>query len=387
MNAPAHGFEIPQDSASLELAIASTPDRPAVFLLWPREGLPYLARTALLRRRLARLLSGGTGSGRALNLRVVASRVEYSLVGSKLESSLLLYRLAREHFPGQYLKILKLRMPPYVKLILSNPFPRSQTTARLGRARAIYYGPFANRSSAAQFETQTLDLFQIRRCQEELVPSPSHPGCIYGEMNMCLRPCQQVVSAEEYQGEVDRAVEFLATGGHSLIEPLAAARERLSREMNFEEAARLHKQIEKIEQVSRMSGELVSDIERLHGVAVTPSAEAGAAELWFLTAGVWSDAVHFNFEIKDGRTVSIDKRLREIVASLALRKLGIEERQEHLALLARWYYSSWRDGEWIPFESLDRVPYRKLVRAISRAASGMPGQKAEAIPVIPAPSE
>ena len=37
-----------------------------------------------------------------------------------------------------------------------------------------------------------------------------------------------------------------------------------------------------------------------------------------------------------------------------------------LALLARWYYSSWRDGEWLPFDGFPALPYRKLVNAIHR---------------------
>jgi hypothetical protein len=49
--------------------------------------------------------------------------------------------------------------------------------------------------------------------------------------------------------------------------------------------------------------------------------------------------------------------------------LSRQERQEHLALLARWHYSSWRDGEWIQFESPEQAPYRKIVRAISRVHS------------------
>ena len=44
----------------------------------------------------------------------------------------------------------------------------------------------------------------------------------------------------------------------------------------------------------------------------------------------------------------------------------LPEKQEHLALLARWHYSTWSDGEWIGFRSLEEIPYRKLVRAISR---------------------
>jgi len=66
--------------------------------------------------------------------------------------------------------------------------------------------------------------------------------------------------------------------------------------------------------------------------------------------------------------VSLDRKLRETIAELAQRKLSVRERQEYLALLARWYYSTWRDGEWLPFDSYDEIPYRNLVNAISRVA-------------------
>jgi hypothetical protein len=64
---------------------------------------------------------------------------------------------------------------------------------------------------------------------------------------------------------------------------------------------------------------------------------------------------------------SLDQRVRELVASIAP-VMPLAERQEHIALLARWHYSTWSDGEWIGFPSLDQVPYRKLVRAISRVS-------------------
>jgi excinuclease ABC subunit C len=49
--------------------------------------------------------------------------------------------------------------------------------------------------------------------------------------------------------------------------------------------------------------------------------------------------------------------------------LTVSERQEHVAILARWFYSSWRDGEWLAFPD-QRVPYRKMVNAIHRVAVG-----------------
>ena len=39
---------------------------------------------------------------------------------------------------------------------------------------------------------------------------------------------------------------------------------------------------------------------------------------------------------------------------------------EHLAILTRWHGSSWRDGEWLGFESVEKIPYRKLVNAMGR---------------------
>jgi excinuclease ABC subunit C len=345
--------------------IAAAPDCPAVFLIWPREGSPYLAKTALLRRRLLRLLKEREKPSRTLNLRQSVTRVECWITGSPLESALCMYELARRHFPKTYLDLLRLRFPPYLKIILDNPFPRSQVTTHLGRAPAFYYGPFRSRATAEEFEARCCDLFQMRRCSEELAPSPQHPGCIYGEMGMCLRPCQQVVGVEEYRHEVERVMQFLSTGGRSLAGTVASARDRLSQEMNFEEAARQHKRLEKIEGVLRLKDELVADIDRLHGVAVTASVDAGAVELWFVHRGCWQRPLRFPVAAP---SVSLDQRLRESLAGIEWKTPGVRERQEHLALLARWYYSSWREGEWLGFESMDAVPFRKLVRVISRIA-------------------
>ncbi len=361
-------IEVPEDLSGLDAAIAQVPNNPAVFLLWPREGDPYLAKTALLRRRLLRLLKEREKPSRLLNLRHTVRRIEYCLTGSAFESAILMYELARRYFPKSYLDLLKLRMPTYVKLVLSNEFPRSQLTTHLGRAPALYCGPFRSRAAAEKFESEFLDLFQMRRCQEDLVPSPEHPGCIYGEMGMCLRPCQQVVGRDEYLHETARAAEFLKSGGRSLLDVIGSTRDRYSEEMIFEEAARQHKRYEKVQEVLKLRDELARDIDRMHGVAITFSAAPNAVELWIVRGGHWQEPRRLSFEIQEGKPVSLDGKLREIFGRLPMRRLGTRERQEYLALLARWYYSSWRDGEWLAIESFENLPYRKLVHAVSRVA-------------------
>jgi len=358
------------DLEQLDAALEEVPNSPGVFMVYVREGAPYLARTGLLRRRLLRLLRDRDKPSRLLNLRQSVVRLEYWLAGSRLASAMQMYELARTHFPGEYLDYLHLRFPPYLKVLAGNEFPRCQITTHLRPSRSLYYGPFRNRGSAENFENEFLDLFQIRRCQEDLAPSPAHPGCIYGEMGKCLRPCQEAVSREEYAGEVERVTEFLRTGGASLLDNAIAARDRLSAEMEFEQAARQHKRAEKIEEMMRARDPLARHVDQLHAIAVLPSCRAGAAEVAFLRAGHWFGLFDLTFELGEGRPVTLDRRLREMIEAQVWTPQPARERQERLAIVARWFYSGWCDGELLLFDDWERVPFRKVVNAIARAAKG-----------------
>lgn len=347
--------------------LESIPDRPAVFLLWAGQGAPYLARTALLRRRLKRLISNRDRLSSVLNLKGVAERIEYWLTGSTLESALIHMDLAKQHFPEDVARITRLKPPVFLRLTLDNPFPRTILTTRLGRG--LYYGPFASRVAAERFQNEMLDLFQLRRCEENLAPAPDHPGCIYGEMNKCLRPCQQVVSVEEYRGESARVEQFLRTEGASLEESAEAARDRASALMQFEEAEHLHARLDRIREVRASAGDLARTLDRLAGVAVVPSAQPESVDLVFLAGGRWQAPQ--SFSLAESATflenASMDRRLRDLCAGISP---ASEPDLEHLAVLVRWHGSSWRDGEWIGFDSFEKIPYRRIVNAIARVAGG-----------------
>ena len=351
---------IPEDPVEFDRVLEELPNRQAVFLLWPREGKPYLARTNVLRKRLKRLLG---------NLRGTVTRIEYQFIGSRLVAQFLVLDLARKYLGAGYRNDIRLRMPPYVKLILSNQFPRTQVTTHIGRARAVYFGPFRNRSTAAKFESEFLDLFQLRRCQEDLEPRPDHPGCIYGEMGRCLRPCQQAVGIEEYRGETERVAEFLKTGGKSLAGPAESARERLSAEMDFEGAALMHQRYQRIEAVLGLRDEMARNIESLNAIAITPSGDPDAVELGWLREGSWQGFSRIEFNNADGTSVSLDARLRELALNAPCNAAVGVERMEQLATVARWFYSSWCDGELLLVDDWTKIPYRKLVNAVSRIAA------------------
>jgi excinuclease UvrABC nuclease subunit len=330
------------------------PDRPAVFLLWASEGTPYLAKTTLLRRRVRRVMARMGG---------VIERIEYWTVGSQLEAMLVHLELAQRHFPEDWPKMTRLKPPAFVRLLTHNPFPRSMVTTKLGRG--LFTGPFASRAAAERYEGEVLDLFQLRRCEENLAPAPEHPGCMYGEMNKCSRPCQAAVSRDEYAHEAERVEQFLRTGGASLADPAEVARDRASTDMQFEEAERLHQRAARIREAASAAGELARPLDQLAGVAVVRSAGGAAVDLLFFIGGQWQEPRRLLLADTVDGGQSMDRRLRELIADVTPAAVP---NLEHMAVLTRWHGSSWRDGEWIGFDSLEKIPYRKIVNAVGRVA-------------------
>ena len=331
---------------------------------------PHLGWSINLPRRLLRLLlSAHSGSGAPRgSFREGIVNASCWPTGSKLENWLLLYELAKTHFPDDYQRTLKLRMPWFVGLKASDPFPRLELANRIPRHSGALFGPFRTRDDAQVYEQEVLGLFQIRRCTETLAPHPEHPGCIYGEMNQCARPCQCAVSAAEYASEAGRVAEFLAANGKNSLTALKLARERACEQLEFEEAGQIQKRIEKVESAGSARDPAIRAVDDFNGVALTASAGPMEVRLWPMLRGVWQEPVTLDFSAERSHSRSLDFEIRDKLSSVLAKPDTSGNKLEQLAIFSRWYYSSWRDGRWFPFQTLTDLNYRGLVRQISKMA-------------------
>ena len=355
---------------------AALPSAPAVFRLRSRdrEAEPYVSKTRNLRRRLERLLGSPLGPGRRLNLRDQVGPIEYSTTGSEFESAFLLYKLLRATFPKTYSQRLRLRFAPLIKLHFENHYPRVSVTTRLGRrkARNAFYGPFPSRTAAERYVNDSLDLFKMRRCVDDLRPDPKFPGCVYSEMKMCLAPCFQGCTDAEYRAEVERVEAYLETGGESLAREIASRREAASSSLEFERAAGFHAQLEKIRSVRGQRPEIVRRIDQMTGVIVQAGAQREAVNLFSVEAGSIADPVPFPIQAPEPtHTQSMEARVRRALTEIPpTGSVSALETMEHLALVARWYYRSHRAGQLFLADSRGELPVRRIVRGIASVYRG-----------------
>jgi hypothetical protein len=146
--------------------------------------------------------------------------------------------------------------------------------------------------------------------------------------------------------------------------------------MDFEGAAMMHQRCQRIAEVVSLRDEMCGELGSLNAVIVLPSAEANAVEIAWLRRGYWRGMSRLSFLMADGTPISLDARLRELAATVDnSTPVGAIERLERLAVLARWRYSDWCDGEMFLFEDDSKIPWRKVVNAVSRIAQGPPKRK------------
>ncbi len=381
-------------SSDLQRFLDLIPAQPAVFAVFPRaearpSSPPYLGRTRNLRRRLGRLLAARPGPSRLLNLREVTGRIEYQGVGSSFEALWLLYRLHHHYYPDQYRERLRLKPPALLKINLANRFPRCYPTRRLTRDGSLYYGPFPTQVAAERFGAEFLDFFKIRRCVEDLNPDPAHPGCIYSQLRMCLAPCFAGCTDDEYHAELGRVVAFLNAQGKPLLQALESERAQASEALAFEQAAKIHRRVEKVHEVLRQKGDLVRNLLDLHAVVMQRGAEPQSVAFFRVLAGELRGPATLSLDENVPSPTPLDEQLHRLLESLAgpnaadnaapapagrksscaatgaLRNAARPPDLppwEHLALLARWYYSSFREGELVMLNSPSSIPHSRLIR-------------------------
>jgi hypothetical protein len=138
--------------------------------------------------------------------------------------------------------------------------------------------------------------------------------------------------------------------------------------MEFDQASQIQKRIEKVESAAKARDEVIRAAGELHGVALTCSARPLEFKLWPMFAGIWQQPVTLDFSTERVGNASLDSEIRGLLAQELEEPDTGGNRLEQLALFARWYYSSWRDGSWFPFRTLADLNYRRLVREISKMA-------------------
>lgn len=188
-------------------------------------------------------------------LRAEIETIDIIVVPSEKEALLLENTLIKKHKP-KFNALLK-DDKTFISLMINSkhPWPMIQIVRSKGKPKkdGLYFGPYTSAFAARQTFDLMSRLFPLRQCSDEELKRRSRPCLLYG-IKRCLAPCVGFCTKEEYQSQVDRAIDFLKGHDHKVLKEIKIEMEKASDALEFEKAAALLQTLKQIEHITQGGG-------------------------------------------------------------------------------------------------------------------------------------
>ncbi|MGN0156710.1 MAG: excinuclease ABC subunit UvrC, partial [Lachnospiraceae bacterium] len=216
------------------------PAKPGVYLMRDEDDtIIYVGKAISLRNRVRSYFRANIGRGPWIDRMVSKiARFEYIVTDSELEALVLENNLIKEHRPKYNTMLVDDKTYPYIKVTVSEAYPRVLFSREMKKDKSRYFGPYTSAGAVKDTIELINKLYKLRTCNKVL-PRDCGQGrpCLNFHIHQCTAPCQGNVSQEEYRNRVNEALDFLNGNYGKILPDLEKKMQEASQNLKFEEAA------------------------------------------------------------------------------------------------------------------------------------------------------
>lgn len=289
----------------LKLRLKELPSRPGVYLHKNAEGqVIYVGKARNLKNRVTSYVVGKGARSHPLTNALIPeiADIDFVTTNNELEAILLENNLIKTHQPRYNVLLRDDKTYPYIKVTMSEDYPRVVFTRRVDRKKGdLFFGPFFA-STARRILKLVADQFKLRSCDLDITEGKSAltRPCLYYDMHQCLGPCVVgLTTSAEYQEMVDDVVLFLSGKSKELQDRLRTRMYRAAEEERYE--------------IATYYRDIIRTVERIQAEQQVASADDEEMDVWGLYEEGGDVAVQL-FVIRDGHVVDRRELFWEKVA-------------------------------------------------------------------------
>ena len=285
----------------LEHRLRVTPEKPGVYLMKDVKGeILYVGKASVLRNRLRSYF--GSSSSMPPKIRRMVSQLddfEYIVTDTEAEALILENTLIKRYRPHFNARLKDDKTYPYLKVDLTEDFPKVYITRQVSQDGARYFGPFATASSVRHTMDLLKKLFPYRSCTKTITGKDPRP-CLEYFIHRCVAPCSGYATREEYDEVVQQVIQFMEGDTEGVTRDLRRKMETASDNLEFERAAALRDQIGSIdkvveEQQVKVEADPGTGVD-MDVIAVAQGANETWVEVFFIRFGKLIGRDHFFME-------------------------------------------------------------------------------------------
>jgi excinuclease ABC subunit C len=326
--------------------LETLPHRPGVYLFKGRNGeVVYVGKARVLRDRVRSYFqaSAAPNPWRGPMIDEVED-LDLVITDSEMEALALENNFIKKHKPRYNVLLRDDKNHPYLKLTLTEDYPRLHVVRRPGENGDAYGGPYIPAVLGRRTANVVHRVFGIRSCKETLNGKRARP-CLQFQINRCLAPCVlEICPPATYRAAAADAALFLEGRSDELVDKLHAQMDDAAAHERYEEAGTLRDHIRALQRLEAPQKITTTELEERDLFGAYVHGERAALQV---------------FAVRDGKVVSRDAFLQDQVV----------EPELFLASSIQQYYAS---GRYVPREILvaDDLPDRELLQAWLTARRG-----------------
>jgi excinuclease ABC subunit C len=285
-----------EEKFNIQEELKKLPKQPGVYIMRDEnDTIMYVGKAINLYNRVRSYFRKIVGRGPQIDRMVSQiARFEYIVTDSELEALVLENNLIKENSPRYNTMLKDDKTYPYIKVTISEEFPRILFSRLMKKDKSKYFGPFT--SAAAVKDTIELinKIYGLRTCNRVL---PRDIGvdrpCLNYHMNRCSAPCDGKITKEEYAERIQGALDFLDGNYSPIIKDLSEKMEAASEELNFERAATYRDLLASVRQIAQKQKMTDAAMEDKDILAIASDENDAVVQVFFVRDGRLIGREHF----------------------------------------------------------------------------------------------
>lgn len=330
---------------NLEEELKKLPEQPGVYLMHDAsDEIIYVGKAINLKNRVRQYFQTVRNRSPKIEKMITLIRYfEYIITDSELEALVLENNLIKEYAPKYNTMLTDDKTYPFIKVTVSEPYPRLLLTRQMKRDGAKYFGPFTSAGAVRDTIDLLQKLYHIRQCNKKLSKEQGiGRPCLYYQMKQCPAPCQNYISEEAYRESVQGVLDFLNGNTKQVVQELEEKMRLAAEEFEYEQAAEYRDLIESIRHITgkqRITNPNSTTIDRDVVAMAVENGEA-VVSIFFIRDGKLLGREHFHMtgveEEQPSETMTAFVKQYYAGTPYVPKELLLESEVEERELLEHW---------------------------------------------------
>lgn len=210
---------------------------------------------------------------------------DFIVTDSEFEALVLECSLIKQYSPKYNILLKDDKGYSYIR-VSNEEYPRLTAALQKEDDGAQYIGPYISSYSVKQAVDEANRVFMLPTCTKQFPRDfgKSRP-CLNCFIKQCMGVCKGEISAKDYRGVVQQAVEYIKSGSQASVERLTEQMNAAAEALDFEQAAKLRDRIAAIKKAAEGQKIVSDDLRDMDIFAVSENADRACGSVLMYRGG------------------------------------------------------------------------------------------------------